>query len=323
MRARAIASFVVGVLAVAACGARTPAPRPALVAVGAVDAGPALAVRAEPDAGVADAAPPPHRWRAWTPATRVTFLFGPNDAALGRDGAYAAELLAHTIVAQPRLERLRVVARAIAGERKGVALERARAVVTALAAGGVATNRLEVKVDSEVERSAEVFVVRRGGVALEPPPWLSLHPEPTIDELRTFEQLAGRVRGATMFREGERASDEEGEKLLDADRAACAACNGVWGPQGMLGIASCRCRTKDGGKPCTRPSDCEARCAIPWETAIGMRDVACDERGCTPPGTTLSGTCEVFHEHFGCRGWIAEERVGKSVVRRVYSICVD
>lgn len=40
----------------------------------------------------------------------------------------------------------------------------------------------------------------------------------------------------------------------------CRACNGHWGPQGMLQREGCNCRTRDGGTPCDDGDDCEAEC---------------------------------------------------------------
>ena len=46
----------------------------------------------------------------------------------------------------------------------------------------------------------------------------------------------------------------------DAAMAACRACRGDWGPEGMLQIEGCNCRTRDAGRVCRDGKECEAVC---------------------------------------------------------------
>ncbi len=74
--------------------------------------------------------------------------------------------------------------------------------------------------------------------------------------------------------------------VMAAARASCKACNGTFGPQGILGRLGCNCRTHDGGKPCWGGSECEAGClASP-----------------TRPGSP--GQCAASTSHFGCHTWV-------------------
>ncbi|MEQ1505858.1 MAG: hypothetical protein ABMB14_26725 [Myxococcota bacterium] len=46
----------------------------------------------------------------------------------------------------------------------------------------------------------------------------------------------------------------------DASIAACRACGGEWGRQGMLQRYGCVCPTPDAGKPCAHADDCTVGC---------------------------------------------------------------
>jgi hypothetical protein len=67
--------------------------------------------------------------------------------------------------------------------------------------------------------------------------------------------------------------------------AACVAAGGSWGPQGLLGIPQCLCKTGDGGCPCTSSDDCFNLCVVPWDAE---------------PGPGLVGHCYEYTPSFGC-----------------------
>ncbi|MGE0327855.1 MAG: hypothetical protein AB7K71_01755 [Polyangiaceae bacterium] len=101
--------------------------------------------------------------------------------------------------------------------------------------------------------------------------------------------------------------------------AACKACSGSWGYHGISGQLGCVCGTSDGGKRCTRPSDCEAECIVlDRERFIGVR---CGPQGCNGP--ELVGQCSTSVTDFGCHGHIVEMPYQGGVVREVHVICVD
>ncbi len=85
---------------------------------------------------------------------------------------------------------------------------------------------------------------------------------------------------------------------MEAARAACKACNGTFGPQGISGRLGCNCRTRDGGKPCWGASECEAGCLA------------------SPSHHGSPGQCAASTSRFGCRTWVND---GGSTSR----ICVD
>lgn len=84
---------------------------------------------------------------------------------------------------------------------------------------------------------------------------------------------------------------------------ACKACNGDFGPHGMLGQVGCLCRMDDAGKPCDDGNDCQGKCV----------------------GRDEAFVCSEFATVFGChsylpKGW-SEQRHTPPV--RVPRICVD
>jgi hypothetical protein len=91
------------------------------------------------------------------------------------------------------------------------------------------------------------------------------------------------------------------------DRAMedCRACNGYWGPQGMMQREGCNCRTRDGGTPCDDADDCEAQC-VAREPEDGF-------------------TCSAFAHLYGCYSYLPEgwskQRRRKNVVPP--AVCAD
>jgi len=88
-------------------------------------------------------------------------------------------------------------------------------------------------------------------------------------------------------------------------QAECAACNGVWGQHGLAQVASCLCRTSDGGKPCRTHSDCQGKCVA---GEIVDREVV--EAGPPPKGYFI-GHCTDFDPVFGCMRMIEQTGPGR------------
>ena len=63
----------------------------------------------------------------------------------------------------------------------------------------------------------------------------------------------------------------------DAARSACRACRGDWGPQGMMQLEGCNCRTKDAGRTCRDGRDCEAACLLERTDRHGRPVGRCSE----------------------------------------------
>jgi hypothetical protein len=100
-----------------------------------------------------------------------------------------------------------------------------------------------------------------------------------------------------------RLSSREG-KLLNtaylAAEAACKACHGNWGPQGILQLEGCTCRARDGGKPCYDADDCEGECEYDHIQKLGNglgRNV---------------GKCTALVSDFGCITYIPQGDSKKS-----------
>ena len=85
----------------------------------------------------------------------------------------------------------------------------------------------------------------------------------------------------------------------DAAIAACTACDGFWGAQGMARIEGCNCRTRDGGEPCDRDDDCEA--------------------GCIRRGDDEPFRCATYAATYGCY----EHRPVGARRGYVYEVCAD
>lgn len=101
--------------------------------------------------------------------------------------------------------------------------------------------------------------------------------------------------------------------------AECKACSGTWGYHGISGVLGCVCGTSDGGKPCTRPIQCEAECIVlDRERFVGVR---CGPQGCNGP--ELVGQCSGTVTDFGCHGRIVEMPYEGGVLREVQVLCVD
>ncbi len=117
---------------------------------------------------------------------------------------------------------------------------------------------------------------------------------------------------------------------LASRRAECAACDGDWGPHGMLGIVGCICRTGDRGATCYDGRECEGICLYDhFEVIREAVPARCDDDGrCSVTLATNRpvGTCSEFQWMFGCYSYIPEGTSDETPfvgAWRVPRICVD
>jgi hypothetical protein len=134
----------------------------------------------------------------------------------------------------------------------------------------------------------------------EPPPPPPPPPLPAVTGDNAVRRGPGRARGAE-------------------NKAACRACNGSWGAHGMAGTVDCICATRDAGRPCKSPLDCEAECMV--DDPDRYRDVRCGPSGCNGPEPV--GRCAKWVLDFGCHARIVEMPYDGGVVREVQTICLD
>jgi hypothetical protein len=87
-------------------------------------------------------------------------------------------------------------------------------------------------------------------------------------------------------------------------QAECKACNGEWGPHGLLQVASCLCRTTDAGKRCHRRADCQGMC-------VAGKDMDREVVEAGPPARGyFVGRCAEFQPLFGCMRVLDQAEVG-------------
>jgi len=102
-------------------------------------------------------------------------------------------------------------------------------------------------------------------------------------------------------------------------RAACAACNGVWGRHGIAETESCNCRTRDKGKVCRDGRDCGGECiADP-----ALFEVV--EQG-PPVRGRFRGRCSEFVTAFGCNALLGDGAADRPPVPKDQppeELCVD
>ena len=77
-------------------------------------------------------------------------------------------------------------------------------------------------------------------------------------------------------------------------QAECKACNGEWGPHGLLQVTSCLCRTIDAGKRCHRRVDCQGMCVAGEDVEREVVEAGPPVRG------YFVGRCAEFQPLFGC-----------------------
>lgn len=65
------------------------------------------------------------------------------------------------------------------------------------------------------------------------------------------------AQNESVFAEGHTTIHDE---RVSAAKEKCKACNGKWGPMGILGVPACDCQTNDAGKVCYDRSECEGDC---------------------------------------------------------------
>lgn len=116
----------------------------------------------------------------------------------------------------------------------------------------------------------------------------------------------------------------ERARQAKAGQEACLRCNGAWGPHGITGQVGCLCRTSDGGRPCTKASECEARCLIPWDAALRLREAQWPVNQSPPVDLGVPpGACAEFRTSFGCHGWLEERPTPQGPMNGVRSACLD
>lgn len=68
----------------------------------------------------------------------------------------------------------------------------------------------------------------------------------------------------------------------DAAIAACEACDGVWGIQGLVYRDACNCRARDAGQECRDGDDCEGACKFErWDITSPAEPVRCKGNKCS------------------------------------------
>ena len=66
----------------------------------------------------------------------------------------------------------------------------------------------------------------------------------------------------------------------EAAMAACTACNGVWGIQGLIYRDACNCQARDAGKECRDGDACEGACKFDrWEISSPVQPPRCTGKG--------------------------------------------
>lgn len=66
----------------------------------------------------------------------------------------------------------------------------------------------------------------------------------------------------------------------EAAMAACAACDGVWGIQGLVYHDGCSCRARDAGVECRSGDECEGACKFDrWAISTPARPLRCTGAG--------------------------------------------
>jgi hypothetical protein len=100
--------------------------------------------------------------------------------------------------------------------------------------------------------------------------------------------------------------------------AECRACNGEWGPHGLLQAESCLCRTHDSGKSCRDGLECEGECVV--------QDVKTEVVEPGPPRRGFFiGQCSEFDHVFGCNKLLMDGTAAKptSLEEPPGEVCVD
>jgi hypothetical protein len=144
-------------------------------------------------------------------------------------------------------------------------------------------------------RATSLGSARLGGVSSKPWPPIASGTRVTRNVEVKWGATYEAQLSANSTKAGYRRSSLAG-KLLNraylAAEAACKACNGNWGPQGILQLEGCTCRARDGGKPCYDADDCAGECKYDHIQKLGNglgRNV---------------GRCTAFVSNFGCITYI-------------------
>lgn len=115
-----------------------------------------------------------------------------------------------------------------------------------------------------------------------------------------------------------------------AAMAACTACGGVWGIQGLRYHDGCNCRARDAGQPCHDGDACEGACEFDrWEVSVPAGPARCRGKRCegrTPaigrPVGRCSGRVVIRSCHTLLREGVAAEP-DQALPWGVTRICID
>jgi hypothetical protein len=117
---------------------------------------------------------------------------------------------------------------------------------------------------------------------------------------------------------------------LEQAREQCRACDGEWGPQGMLRELGCNCRTRDAGKICHDGDECEGAClSTGFDVVQDGIAPHCDASGtCTGrPGLGVPvGRCDERSVRFGCFARVPKGAAKERPVvlpAKAETICID
>ncbi|MBK6512891.1 MAG: hypothetical protein IPM79_15800 [Polyangiaceae bacterium] len=138
-------------------------------------------------------------------------------------------------------------------------------------------------------------------------------------------RAAGEVRAVLA-----RATFTLANPALAKARAECEACQGLWGPVGMLSTVTCNCKMKDAGKTCDDGDDCEGVCLFDKVDVIQpAKPTTCDAQGACSGSSGLGrplGKCSERRLVFGCRARIksgASKEPPQSLPIHASPTCVD
>lgn len=115
-----------------------------------------------------------------------------------------------------------------------------------------------------------------------------------------------------------------------AAMAACVACDGVWGIQGLRYRDACNCRARDAGQACRDGEACEGACMFErWDISAPAQAPGCVGKKC--PGRPAGigrpiGRCSERVAIRGCHTLLQEDiadRPDEAVPWGVSRICID
>ena len=100
----------------------------------------------------------------------------------------------------------------------------------------------------------------------------------------------------------------------------CDKCGGLWAIHGIEPVASCICRTSDGGERCFDGRECAGQCLVDRDIEFQITDDS------EPPRGFFTGTCSVYDTTFGCHLLIPpgiEDLLPLPADEAAQHICID